>query len=248
MTQPEKRLEDLMVHYWRSQYEEWPLLAILAGEENDEPRLALESTSDYERRGRQAEEFLVELGAIEQALDASSEPASALQKTNMALLRHQLETARGEDEVGAHHYQTLFPSGPIVTATQLANLVALHDDQDAELYLERLRAVPRWLTDLEECLLTGQELGHRYPRLVLEKCAHNTRAALSEPVEKQVWLGPIERARSAQSRLAERWGQRALEAARDDVVPAFSRVCRLRRRSARGNGARRSRLPRYPSR
>ncbi len=221
MTQPAKRLDDLMEQYWTSHCEEWPLLAFLAGVPNDEPLIAFEAPSDYERRARQANDQLAEVDSIERAFANGDEPPSDLQKANLSLLRHQLHSTRREFEIDAHLYPSLFPSSPVVIASQFANSVALRDDEGTELYVERLRSLPRWLADIREGLTAGQELGHRYPRLVLEKTAQNIRATLEAPPEQQAWLGPFERARSTQRGLVERWEQRALDVARDEVQPAF---------------------------
>ena len=216
-----QRLDRLTETHWASECDEWPMLAFLAGVASDEPLIAREAPSDHDRRDRRAGESLDEVEAIVTAFANEGSPPTRDQATTLALLRHELETTRRLHAVDAHLRPSLFPSSPAVTATQFAHSVAIHDDDSAALYVERLRALPRWLNDLEKCLSAGQDMGHRYPRRILSITAANVRATLSGPPEKQAWLGPFERARNSYPGLITRWLDRALDVVRDDVLPGF---------------------------
>lgn len=209
------QLAELAERYWEFECFESPFSAVQAGVETDSAVLFRQSIEDHARRYAKAGEFLAELNALPVAGLSSQERAT------LRLLHRELEELRTHFEVDAHLRPWLLPVGPDFNTVFFANSVAINNAREAALYVDRLERFPEFLDDIRANLAAGYDKGIRFPRVVLEAAAANTRGIAHAVPEASPWYGPFVRSAAATAAGVKAEGARALGVIRDRIIPAM---------------------------
>lgn len=187
MTDAASALRVLTEDYWKFEAFETPFNALLAGEKLDSPELFRESPEDYERKNTRAGELL-------QALEALAFDELELQDQATAkLMRRELTRIQDFYRVDAHLRPSLFPAGPDFNLRYFANATSVNSKGAAQMYLERLRTVPDFISDLKDSLRQGRDSGYRYPEFVLKRSAEAVRGGIDPSAEQSALIGPYQR-------------------------------------------------------
>ena len=210
------RLSDLATRYWRFQCHEFPLNAILAGEDVPDAVLFRESQEDYDRRDRAAGDMLRELETIVQ------DSLTRQDRLTYRLLREELEDLRSQHQVMAHLRPALLPMGPDYGTVLFANTATIGDARSAARYVERLASLPGYIRDVEGCLRSGHARGLRYPGVVLEAAIATVRSSMAGPVDELPWYAPFKRSAARGRDAVDRHGRQALELIRGELLPALA--------------------------
>ena len=102
-----------------------------------------------------------------------------------------------------------------------ANSTSVGDAAAAALYVDRLAGLPGYLRDVQSNVEAGHTRGYRYPRVVLQSAAGNTRGILGAAPEASAWLSPFKRSPSAAQPGVLAQAERALAVVRDALLPAL---------------------------
>ncbi|QMW23789.1 DUF885 domain-containing protein [Sandaracinobacteroides saxicola] len=183
-----ERLAELAARYWSFECAEFPFAAIQASVATDAVAVFRDSAEDHARRDGAAGDFLAELDGIATA------GLSPQERATHALLRQELENIRTEYAVSASLRPWLLPVGPDFNTIFFANSAVLGTLESAGLYVERLRAFPRFLADVQGNLRAGHAKGIRYPWAVLQAAAANTRGIARQAPAESGWYGAFKRA------------------------------------------------------
>jgi uncharacterized protein (DUF885 family) len=212
---PSQRVADLAERYWQLECHELPLTAAMAGVALPDAVLFRESADDHARRKRRAEELLAEAERVD------AQALSAQERATLALLIRELSGLGAQYAVDSHLRPWLFPAGPDFTAMFWANSASVSDEASAALYVDRLATLPGYLRDVQANIETGHARGYRYPRVVLQAGAGNTRGILGAAAEASAWLSPFKRSSAAAQAGVQTQAARALVLVRDALMPAL---------------------------
>ena len=212
---PSQRVADLAERYWQLECHELPLTAAMAGVVLPDAVLFRESADDHARRDRRAGELLADAERID------ARTLSAQERATLALLKRELSGLRAQYAVDSHLRPWLFPAGPDFTAMFWANSASVSDEATAVLYVDRLATLPEYLLDVQANIEAGHARGYRYPRVVLQAGAGNTRGILSAAPEASAWLSPFKRSPAAAQAAVQRQAARALTLVREALMPAL---------------------------
>jgi uncharacterized protein (DUF885 family) len=102
-----------------------------------------------------------------------------------------------------------------------ANTASISDAVSASLYVDRLATLPRYLREVQANIEAGHARGYRYPRVVLQAGAGNTRGILSVAPEASAWLSPFRRSPAATLASVQAQETRALALVREDLIPSL---------------------------
>ena len=208
-------LADLAERYWQFECHELPLSAAMAGVALPDAVLFRESATDHARRDRCAADLLADAERIDARALAAQEHAT------LALLKRELSGLCAQYAVDSHLRPWLFPAGPDFTAMFWANSASVGDAATAWLYVERLAGVPGYLRDVQANIEAGHARGYRYPRVVLQSAAGNTRGILSASPEDSAWLSPFKRSAAAAQPAVQDQANRARAVVREQLMPAL---------------------------
>jgi uncharacterized protein (DUF885 family) len=201
---PSQQVADLAQRFWQLECHELPLTAAMAGVVLPDAVLFRESADDHARRDRRAGELLADTEQIE------ARTLSAQERATLALLKRELSGLRAQYAVDSHLRPWLFPAGPDFTAMFWANSASVSDEATAVLYVDRLATLPEYLLDMQANIEAGHARGYRYPRVVLQAGAGNTRGILSAAPEASAWLSPFKRSPAAAQAAVQGQAARAL--------------------------------------
>ncbi|WP_088279058.1 DUF885 family protein [Ideonella sp. A 288] len=208
-------LATLAEHYWAFECRELPLSAVLAGQTLHDAVLFRESAADHQRRDNDAGHLL----ALAEQIDAG--PLNAQERATLALIKRELAGLRAQHAVDSWQRPWLFPAGPDFTAMFWANSTSLTDAAAAALYVDRLAGLPAYLRDVQSNIEAGHARGYRYPRVVLQSAAANTRGILGAIPEASAWMSPFQRSPAAAQPGVRAQSERALGVVRDALLPAL---------------------------
>ncbi len=212
---PSQQVADLAQRYWQLECHELPLTAAMAGVALPDAVLFRESADDHARRDRRAGVLLADAEQID------AHTLSAQERATLALLKRELSGLRAQYAVDSHLRPWLFPAGPDFTAMFWANSASVSDVASAQLYVDRLATLPAYLRDVEANIEAGHARGYRYPRVVLQAGAGNTRGILSAAPEVSAWLSPFKRSPAAAQAAVQAQAARALTLVREALMPAL---------------------------
>ncbi len=213
---PSQLVADLAERYWQLECHELPLTAAMAGVALPDAVLFRESADDHARRDRHAGELLAD------AEDIDARTLSAQERATLALLKRELSGLRAQHAVDSHLRPWLFPAGPDFTAMFWANSASVSDVATASLYVDRLATLPGYLRDVQANIEAGHARGYRYPRVVLQAGAGNTRGILSAAPDVSAWLSPFKRSPAAAQAAVQAQAARALTLVREALMPALA--------------------------
>ncbi|MFN9448141.1 MAG: DUF885 domain-containing protein [Rubrivivax sp.] len=208
-------LATLAERYWAFECHELPLSAVLAGQTLDDAVLFRESAADHERRDHEAGRLL----KLAEQIDAGS--LNAQERATLALIHRELAGLRAQHAADSWQRPWLFPAGPDFTAMFWANSTSVGDAASAALYVERLAGLPAYLRDVQSNIEAGHARGYRYPRVVLQSAAANTRGILGAAPEASAWLSPFKRSPAAAQPEMQAQAERALGVVREALLPAL---------------------------
>ncbi len=222
-----ERVADLAARYWQFECHELPLTAAMAGVELPDAVLFRESAADHARRDQRAAALLAQVEQVDVArqsagpVPATVHTLTAQEQATLALLQRELSGLRAQYAVDSHLRPWLFPAGPDFTAMFWAQSASVHDAASAALYVERLAGLPAYLRAVQDNMETGHARGYRYPRVVLESGAGNTRGILAAAPEASAWLSPFKRSAAAAQPAVQAQAQRALLVVKEVLMPAL---------------------------
>jgi uncharacterized protein (DUF885 family) len=185
MITPAAKLQDLAERYWAFQREEFPIIAIQAGDAPTTDILVREAPEDYARRADWAEQILEELAAV------GEDSLSLTERATRALLQHELELTVNVVARQGHLRRTLYPLGPDFTFNNWASATNLATADDARRYVARLAQVPTGFESVQASLLEGVGQGLRYPRIVVERALGIARAQASAQLDASPFARPL---------------------------------------------------------
>jgi uncharacterized protein (DUF885 family) len=87
--------------------------------------------------------------------------------------------------------------------------------------VDRLAGLPAYLRDVQSNIEAGHARGYRYPRVVLQSAAANTRGILGAAPEASAWLSPFKRSPAAAQPGVLAQAERALGVVRNALLPAL---------------------------
>jgi uncharacterized protein (DUF885 family) len=208
-------LAALAERYWAFECHELPLSAVLAGQALPDAVLFRESAADHQRRNTDAGHLLA------QAEQIDTGPLNAQERATLALIQRELAGLRAQHAVDSWQRPWLFPAGPDFTAMFWANSTGFDDAAAAALYVDRLAGLPAYLRDVQSNIEAGHARGYRYPRVVLQSAAANTRGILGAAPEASAWLSPFKRSPAAAQPGVLAQAERALGVVRNALLPAL---------------------------
>jgi uncharacterized protein (DUF885 family) len=212
---PSQCVAEIAERYWQLECHELPLTAAMAGVALPDAVLFRESIDDHVRRDRRAGELLADAELID------ADAISAQERATLSLLKRELSGLRAQYAVDSHLRPWLFPAGPDFTAMFWANTASISDAVSASLYVDRLATLPRYLREVQANIEAGHARGYRYPRVVLQAGAGNTRGILSVAPEASAWLSPFKRSPAATLASVQAQETRALALVREDLIPSL---------------------------
>jgi uncharacterized protein (DUF885 family) len=102
-----------------------------------------------------------------------------------------------------------------------ANSTSVGDAAAAALYVDRLAGLPGYLRDVQSNIEAGHARGYRYPRVVLQSAAANTRGILGAAPDASAWLSPFKRSPAAAQPAVRAQAERALGVVSAALMPAL---------------------------
>ena len=216
------RLDALVRAEWRERLADDPLLATRVGCADHGSLLPDVGPESRERRVERARRWLDELARIDLAELSEGE------RISHAMLTAELEDRLAEHAFGQWQLPWTSDSGFHTELARLPEIVPLADGRDYAAYLERLRAIPRYVDQEIANLRVGLERGMTLPRAILDGFEGPLLAQVVEDPTASLFyvpfrtfpdgVAPAERAALAAA------GRRAVET---DVVPAYQRLLRF---------------------
>ncbi len=208
-------LADLARRYWQFEQEETPFSAFLAGQAENDVILFREAPGDYDRRANRAADMAKELSLI------STTDFSVQDRVTYRLLERELDAIGALYAVDSHLRPSLLPVGPDFNTVFYANGAQIGDLKSAKLHVDRLAAFPAFIADVKACLAAGYTKGIRYPRLILEVAAKNTRALASAAPDATPWYAPFVKSPIASHPDVQKQAQIALKIIGEELIPAL---------------------------
>ncbi|HEY2028169.1 MAG TPA: DUF885 family protein [Myxococcales bacterium] len=216
-------LQSLIERDWAWRMAEYPLFATSAGVHTFDDRLGRSDIPTQERRLRDLHVRSQELAAIprdglSRTDQVNAEVLAEELRTNISRLerRQYLLTIQGDE--------SFYSSLSLLPRNQ-----PLHDAQEYEKYISRLRDIPRFFDEHVALMREGLKTGKTSPQVILK--GRDTAARMhAEPksLHDSVFWKPFERmpktiAQADQRRLAQE-GEAAI---RDAVIPAYARLAKF---------------------
>jgi uncharacterized protein (DUF885 family) len=210
-----RALAMLAEQYWAFECHALPLSAALAGQPLADAVLFRESAADHQRRDQDAALLL------KRAEQIDAGPLQAQERATLALIRRELTGLRAQHAADSWQRPWLFPAGPDFTAMFWANSTSVGDAAAAALYVDRLAGLAGYLRDVQSNIEAGHARGYRYPRVVLQSAAANTRGILGAAPDASAWLSPFKRSPAAAQPAVRAQAERALGVVSAALMPAL---------------------------
>lgn len=154
-------VERLATDYWEFRLREFPVDATAAGDRRFDDRLDGCTLEDFQRRALWCRAALTRLDDVTADTLASDELAS------LELLREQMQMIALAHDLDDHLIPKLFPFGFAYLFEALATGTPLRSKTEAEMFIERLAAIPGYIDDNIELLRLGAAKGYLIPRALL---------------------------------------------------------------------------------
>ena len=215
----EQQLDALFADEWVTRLRENPLLATSMGVSGYNDRLPGVSPDDIERRRRQAAAFMDRLNRI--GIDSLPENRQLDHELFEWMLRNRIESASFFPERIPFIADSGFHSGLL----RAADGVRFRNLGDYEDYLQRLLAIPRYVTQNIENMRAGINDGFTAPRVALDSVLPTVAGPASAQVEDSAFYRPFRRMpESIPAADRERLAADAREIIGGPVLGAFSRL------------------------
>jgi uncharacterized protein (DUF885 family) len=211
MTGASKMLADVCESYWAFQCEEAPLTAFFAGHKMPKDALLREAPADHERRAVRAKALLQDLERV------SPTALSRQERSTLTLLQRELSNIVRDFDVKTHMRPSLFPLGPDFPLCYWADATTLKSQEDAQLYVQRLKLVRPAFEGVQASMTAGVDAGVRYSRHDTHYGSELSRGMASVPPRESKFFGPFLRAGAAYQDLAAE----AEKIIADDIAPAW---------------------------
>ncbi|MYA30333.1 MAG: DUF885 domain-containing protein [Gammaproteobacteria bacterium] len=183
----EQQLDELLAEEWAARLRENPLLATSMGVSDYNDRLPGVSVDDIERRKRKSVAYADRLNRI----DVDLLPVERRMDRELFewMLRTRIESASFYPERIPFIADSGFHSG-LLRATDGVSFRKLGDYDD---YLQRLRAIPRYVDQNIENMRAGIADGFVAPRVVLESVLPTVTAPAGQTVAQSAFFAPLRR-------------------------------------------------------
>ncbi|MDE0129620.1 MAG: DUF885 domain-containing protein [Gammaproteobacteria bacterium] len=181
----EQQLDELFADEWATRLRENPLLATSMGVSDYNGRLPGVSIDDIERRRQQAAAFADRLNRIE--VDLLPEERRMDRELFEWMLRNRIESASFYPERIPFIADSGFHSG-LLRAADGVSFRKLGDYDD---YLQRLRAIPRYVDQNIENMRAGIADGFVAPRVALESVLPTVTAPAGKAVGESAFFAPF---------------------------------------------------------
>jgi uncharacterized protein (DUF885 family) len=199
----------LVDRYWDGILELEPILGTEVGDERFDDRLPDVSDEGRSRREAFQRDAIEALGTIPMG-DLDVELRTSLDILAAAARRDLVEIEHRWDRFAAATH--LFGPGQILA--DLGSLQRADTPERLEKYLTRLRAVPGYLSDMEEIARDGARAGQTVPKVVIERTIGQVERLVAIPAEDSPAFMPIgEDATEARAQV--------LDIVRDEIMPAY---------------------------
>jgi len=218
----EDALADLIADEWQGRLERSPLLASYAGVHRYDDRLADVSAASQARQLEQDRAFLDRLQAIDRAVLPPG------QQLDRDLLAFVLENRIKRNEFRAYRIPFTADSGFHTRIVRMHEAMPFESISDFDNYIQRLRAVNRYLDQHMANMRAGLEEGFTMPRVVLDGVIAAIEAQVVDSPEDSPFYAPFDSmpdtiGADQQRRLSET----GRETINDVVVPAYRRLHRF---------------------
>ena len=180
------RLHDLFTREWETRLKEDPLQATAVGRHEYDALLPSARPEDLERRAAADRKILAELTAIDRTKLSPEDQVSA------DMLRREIEDRIADFELGGWQMPFNADSGFHIGFARLPEDMTLATTQDYENYIARLRAWPRFVTELIGLMRTGVERGMTVPKATLAGYETTIAAHVVDDPAKSVFWAPFE--------------------------------------------------------
>jgi uncharacterized protein (DUF885 family) len=209
-------IQVLCQSYWNFQRNEFPWLAIMAGQPVDHNRLMLEAPTDYQRRAEAARTLL------DQVLDIAPAALDPQERTSRSMLIRELEALVQAVKVQSHLRPSLYPMGPEFMLQYFGGIVSIENKVDAQRWNARLSAIAQDLDGVIESLQAGVDAGIRYPKLVIARALPQIAWASAQPAKESGFYKPFAKAGSRFASI-EALAEQAGRIIEGEVFPALRR-------------------------
>ncbi len=181
------KLHDLFHREWEQRLKESPLLATSVGRNEYNDRLESLRPADLERQIAATRKFLAELGALDRGKLTPED------QINADIFRAQLEDGIREYELGTYQMPFNADSGFHTNFAMVPSQVPLATVRDYENYIQRLRAVPRYMNEMIELMRIGVRRGFTVPRAVLDGYEETISSHVVDDPVKSVFYRPFDK-------------------------------------------------------
>ena len=181
------KLHDLFHREWEQRLKESPLFATSVGRNEYNDRLDSMRQADLERQAEAARKLLAELDAIDRGKLTPED------QINADIFRNQLEDGLREHELGTYQMPFNADSGFHTNFAMLPTQVPLATVKDYENYIQRLRAVPRYMEEEIELMRLGIRRGFTVPRAVLDGYEETISSHVVDDPAKSVFYRPFDK-------------------------------------------------------
>jgi uncharacterized protein (DUF885 family) len=204
------RVRELADRYWDQLLELEPLVGTMVGDERFDDRLGDPSEAGRERSAAIHRAVLDELGSIDRdpldlVLRTTLDLAASIAERQLSDIEHRVDRL----SVASHLW------GPGQLLAELASMQRADTPDRLDRYVARLRAIPAYLSAIEEIVEEGPRVGVTSPKVVAERAVHQVERLLEIAPEDSPAVAPV--AESAEGR------ERVVSAIRDEVNPAYQK-------------------------
>jgi len=210
------RFEQLLSQHWQANLEANPEFATSLGVRDFDDRLSDPSLAAYEQSVVQAKEFLT------QAQSINADQLSAANQLNHALLVLELSDQIAASEYGGRYMIMTNRGGPHLTLTNLVGRLPFFKLVDYQSYVDRLSAIPDYMSKATARLQAGLDAGWVQPCEPMQGFEKSIETHIVERAKESVFYQPFSKADAKlDSAELQKLEKQALRTIDKKIVPSF---------------------------
>jgi len=210
------RFEQLLSQHWQANLEANPEFATSLGVRDFDDRLSDPSLAAYEQSVVQAKEFLT------QAQSINADQLSAANQLNHALLVLELSDQIAASEYGGRYMIMTNRGGPHLTLTNLVGRLPFFKLVDYQSYVDRLSAIPDYMSKATARLQAGLDAGWVQPCEPMQGFEKSIETHIVERAKDSVFYQPFSKADAKlDSAELQKLEKQALRTIDKKIVPSF---------------------------
>jgi len=210
------RFEQLLSQHWQADLEANPEFATSLGVRDFDDRLSDPSLAAYEQSVVQAKEFLT------QAQSINADQLSAANQLNHALLVLELSDQIAASEYGGRYMIMTNRGGPHLTLTNLVGRLPFFKLVDYQSYVDRLSAIPDYMSKATARLQAGLDAGWVQPCEPMQGFEKSIETHIVERAKESVFYQPFSKADAKlDSAELQKLEKQALRTIDKKIVPSF---------------------------